>query len=503
MSRRTEFGTRLTFTAVALFCLSLSGASPDPAAGSGDNPLPRDFTFRQRQLDRTREGRELYRKRVSLPDASEAGAPRAPWLHTGSLRSQPSIQFDAPATGLSALLQSCLIAGVVIFGAIRFSRKYGLRVADFAGATFWPSEANAAGGLSTKVRAEEVAFSEFVSAFRVGLAKPAASDAAALKGDDGIAAAIEKEREESSTKAFFEWAPAQLAKLKGMLPELSRSAVNDERQGLLEELADEVQTLHGRADVPKLLTFWQITAALEGLLRQFIRQKNTITPSTLRTVACALDLLGELCQRGWTADSAPLTSARLLVVDDDLISRRAVSFALKRAFNQPDLAENGEAALSLAEKQRYDMVFLDVQMPGMDGYEVCSKIHATAANRTTPVVFVTCHSDFQDRTKAIVSGGNDLIAKPFLSFELTLKALVSILRARLLEEKSGATAAASPQPSQAEPPKPAEDSPKNSSKRITGPANRGSATRISRRPDEKSDDSASLSFRSHRQCQPL
>jgi CheY-like chemotaxis protein len=421
----------------------------------------------------------------------------------GSLRSQPSVHFDPPETGLSGLLQSCLIGGVVIFGAIRFSRKHGARFANFAGAAFWPSELGAGVDLSAKVRAEEAAFSEFVSAFRVGLAKPAASDACALKGDGGLAAATDKEREESSTKAFFEWAPVPLAKLKGMLPELSRSAVNGERQGLLDELADEVQMLHGRADVPELLTFWQITAALEGLLRQFIRQKNTITPSTLRTVASALDLLGELCQRGWTADSAALPAARLLVVDDDLISRRAVSFALKRAFNQPDLAENGDAALSLAEKQRYDMIFLDVQMPGLDGYEVCSKIHATAANRSTPVVFVTCHSDFQDRTKAIVSGGNDLIAKPFLSFELTLKALVSILRARLQEGKSGAATAASTQPCQAAPPKPAEESPENSSAKIAGQAKQEGGKRNARRPNKKSAESANLAFRGHRLCQPL
>jgi CheY-like chemotaxis protein len=516
MFRGSKIGLRLALTATALCCCSMFGAGIDPASGAGDMPLKRDFTYRQRQLDRTKEGRELYRTRVSVPDASQPDAPRAAWIRNPSVRFQPSVQFDAPATGWSGLLQTCLLAGAMIFVAVRIVRKFGARFATFVGARFWPSEASAGAiaGLSAKVRAEEAAFSEFVSAFRVGLAKPAGTEARALHG------AAEPETRnpasgggaDSSAKGFLAWAPVPLAKLKGLLQELGRSADDGARQGLLGELAGHVQVLKERADVPELLPVWQIAAALEGLVKQFHLQRSTVTPSTLRTVASALDLLDELCQGGWAAAFAQSPAIRLLVVDDDLISRRAVSFALKRAFNQPDLAESGEAALPLVEKQPYDMIFLDVQMPGMDGFEVCSKIHATAANRSTPVVFVTCHSDFEARTKAIVSGGNDLIAKPFLSFELTLKALVSILRARLREAKSGARAEATA--------KPAKQLAENS---MSGRAGRRGKKRIARRRSERLAASANFPvkipaahlfseeselkggwlFRGHRRCQAL
>jgi DNA-binding response OmpR family regulator len=76
-------------------------------------------------------------------------------------------------------------------------------------------------------------------------------------------------------------------------------------------------------------------------------------------------------------------------------------------------------------------VFLDVDMPGMNGFELCTKLRALARNKTTPVVFVTSLTDFESRANSTISGGNDLIAKPFLFIELTVKALVYILRGKL------------------------------------------------------------------------
>ena len=123
---------------------------------------------------------------------------------------------------------------------------------------------------------------------------------------------------------------------------------------------------------------------------------------------------------------------RLLAVDDDPISRRAMSLALAKAFNAPDLAPDGLTALALAGRQTYDVIFLDVEMPGMDGFELCTKIHETELNRTTPVVFVTRHSDFDSRAKSTELGARGShLGKPFLVFEITVKALTLVMRARL------------------------------------------------------------------------
>jgi PleD family two-component response regulator len=67
----------------------------------------------------------------------------------------------------------------------------------------------------------------------------------------------------------------------------------------------------------------------------------------------------------------------------------------------------------------------------MDGFELCSKIRQTQLNQATPVVFVTCQTDFDARAKSSLCGGNDFLTKPFLTFEITLKALTLALRARI------------------------------------------------------------------------
>src|SRR5205807_1994499 len=122
---------------------------------------------------------------------------------------------------------------------------------------------------------------------------------------------------------------------------------------------------------------------------------------------------------------------RLLVVDDDPVACRALSGALQLNFGKPASAASGETALALAAATSFDLVFLDVRMPGMDGFETCSKLHETAANSLTPVVFVTSHDDKDSRSQAALSGGCGFIPKPILSSQITLVALIFILRNRI------------------------------------------------------------------------
>jgi CheY-like chemotaxis protein len=230
---------------------------------------------------------------------------------------------------------------------------------------------------------------------------------------------------------FFTRAPQRLAALRKLVAEIGGASEIAVRQKLLGDLCDQVRALKGEAGVPELLPAWQMTSALEGLLKQLTDKVSNVTASTLQTVAAGVDLLGELCRPGVRADICANPPFRLLAVDDELISRHALSSALKRGLNQPDLAENAEGALALAAQRLYDVIFLDIQMPGMDGFDLCSRIHEATANRTTPVVFVSGQSDFNARARSVLCGGNDLIGKPFLTFEVTVKALTLVLRARL------------------------------------------------------------------------
>jgi CheY-like chemotaxis protein len=170
---------------------------------------------------------------------------------------------------------------------------------------------------------------------------------------------------------------------------------------------------------------------LQGLFQQLSMTATNINPSVLRTAAGAVDVLEILCASGVDPNLATKTPVELLAVDDNPVCLSAVSLALKKAFRQPDLAAEGFAGLALAQQKHYNAIFLDVEMPGMDGFELCQKIHETHHNRTTPIIFVTSHSDFNSRAQSTLVGGQDLIAKPFLSFEITVKALTLTLRSRL------------------------------------------------------------------------
>lgn len=171
----------------------------------------------------------------------------------------------------------------------------------------------------------------------------------------------------------------------------------------------------------------QLSAALDGLLRKLLQNPANAGGSALVTLVAAVELLDDLC--ALQAD-AELTSPpiRILVVDDDPVARRVLTGALQTAFGKPDCADSGEAALALVNDRPYEVIFLDVHMPGLDGFEVCSRIRQAGANQTTPVVFVSSYTNGKLRAQIVDCGGTAFVAKPFLVAEITLKALTFALR---------------------------------------------------------------------------
>ena len=321
------------------------------------------------------------------------------------------------------------------------------RFADFLNSRYdpWAAVDEAAEQVSAEVQDEDKSFLDFVTLLRAGPA-PRGVDAM-LRSLDDEASEDALLAESNALKDYFDSAPEALYSLNNLLSEIGLAPTPEDRQEILSGLLTQVHCFTLASGLPELMPVWQLACALEGLLKQLTDKPCNVNPSTLRTAAAAVVLLDTLTIRGLNPDLAINPSVRLLVVDDDPISSTAVASALKKVFNLPDLASNGEAALALAVKNSYDVIFLDVKMPGMDGFELCRKIHQTAANPSTPVVFVTGHSDFDSRAKSNTSGGQDLIAKPFLSFEIAVKALTFVLSSRF-QRQAGMT----PAPAQASSP---------------------------------------------------
>ncbi len=111
----------------------------------------------------------------------------------------------------------------------------------------------------------------------------------------------------------------------------------------------------------------------------------------------------------------------VLVVDDGAANRELIEACLAGVECRVRLAVDGPTALRMIESSPPDLVLLDVQMPGMDGYEVCRRIKADPALRLVPVVMITSLNQAEDRVQALESGADDFMSKPVERVELVAR----------------------------------------------------------------------------------
>lgn len=103
----------------------------------------------------------------------------------------------------------------------------------------------------------------------------------------------------------------------------------------------------------------------------------------------------------------------ILIVDDKLQNLRLLFDMLSDQGYKVRGAPSGKIALTVARSALPDMVLLDINMPEMDGYEVCQRLKADPITRDIPVLFVSAMGEVFDKVKAFSVGGVDYIAKPF------------------------------------------------------------------------------------------
>ena len=108
-----------------------------------------------------------------------------------------------------------------------------------------------------------------------------------------------------------------------------------------------------------------------------------------------------------------MTSKRILLVEDQEDGRRIVRDLLASSDYALIEAKTGEEGLALAEQERPDLILMDIQLPGLDGYEVTRRIKANPALSHIPIVAVTSYALSGDEQKAYAAGCNDYVAKPF------------------------------------------------------------------------------------------
>lgn len=110
----------------------------------------------------------------------------------------------------------------------------------------------------------------------------------------------------------------------------------------------------------------------------------------------------------------------LLVVDDEQECRETLRSLLSKHF-QVLLAADGKEAIEIARRAKPDAVLVDVQMPGMDGIEVCKAIRSDSTLKSIPVMMISAYGDENWRTESFIWGADDFIAKPFSGRELVAR----------------------------------------------------------------------------------
>ena len=122
------------------------------------------------------------------------------------------------------------------------------------------------------------------------------------------------------------------------------------------------------------------------------------------------------------------------MVDDDEMNRDMLSRRLMRKGYIVEVAENGARALAMAEERAYDLILLDIMMPGIDGYEVCRRLKASTQTREIPIIFLSALNEVKDKTTGFEVGAADYVTKPFEAAEVKAR-VQAHLQLKLLRDQ--------------------------------------------------------------------
>lgn len=234
---------------------------------------------------------------------------------------------------------------------------------------------------------------------------------------------------------FLASAPPSLAHLRALSQKLLRSTREADKPAIVFDLYRAVHALTAKAAFAQAQLFAQTASAIEALLKELDDKPNRIDDSTIRTVNQSIEFLDLLFHRVSPRPHDDSPEFKILVVDDDVVARKSMSRALELASLKSVTMDDPLAAYEMLKKESFDLVVTDINMPTMDGFELCEKLRAMPTNAKTPVIFVTTLNAFESRMRSAQSGGDDFIGKPFLYIELAVKALTHLLRAQLKDTR--------------------------------------------------------------------
>jgi CheY-like chemotaxis protein len=235
------------------------------------------------------------------------------------------------------------------------------------------------------------------------------------------------------SRQFAEQLPGRLAEMQALLAKLQQE-VDPERLETLHRMAHSLAGSAGSFGLPEV---GKAARQLETCLKPVAHGEQALPDRHLDIWHLLEQLADAVAGRAATAAFVPGTVApetrapdislaspsRILVVDDDAFSRQLLTTLLEGDGHEVISAADGEAGVARFTETQPDLVFMDVMMPVMDGYEAASRIKQACGNQFVPLIFLTALQAEEDLARCIASGGDDFIVKPYNRLLLRAKLL--------------------------------------------------------------------------------
>lgn len=225
--------------------------------------------------------------------------------------------------------------------------------------------------------------------------------------------------------------------------EAAQQSVSDMRQllhGLSRPGADpntmaaflqQVHRLSGQSGLLSRNSLTNISIAVEVMVYNLTLFPERFDPLSLRTLTQAVDFLSLLLRDGTYSRMPEIDSANIMIIEDEASARELIIAAMELVGLQASGLESPKGGLSALGSKAYDLIFLDINLPEMNGFDLCNKVRSLPLHERTPIVFLTGMASFQNRVQSSLSGGNDFIGKPFNVAELGVKALMWVMKGKL------------------------------------------------------------------------
>ena len=226
----------------------------------------------------------------------------------------------------------------------------------------------------------------------------------------------------------IEAAQQSVTEMRQLLHGLSRPGADAQA---LAAFLQQVHRLSAQSGLLSRNSLTNIALAVEVMVYNLTLYPERFDALSLRTLTQAVDFLSLLLRDGTYSRMPEIDSANIMIIEDEASARELIIAAMELVGLHAKGLATPNGGLSLLGANPFDLIFLDINLPEMNGFDLCNKVRSLPLHERTPIVFLTGMASFHNRVQSSLSGGNDFIGKPFNVAELGVKALMWVMKGKL------------------------------------------------------------------------